>query len=710
MPSRLLTFPIGLAMVLRLAAQGDASGFPVYLWVDARTIEASGVLESLSGLGFRGISMEAGQDPTRILAAGVPYYLDQVAGREVLSLTAEELEAGRGADPSAEVARARPTCLQDPGVQARIEQRLKELAARLASHPPDFVSIRDEPSFTRFLAPADWCADTACQVSYARYLVSQYGSPAALRHAHGEDALVVIAGTETAGWSLLPMATETARQRLFHSRPDQKALVAWNDARAFADAGFADALSRMMVAARSSFPGRPIGWLGGQMPSAFGGFDYERLLAGADLCEVYDVRGALETAASLYGPRRNLLATITAPTGPAENAALLVWSSFLRGADRLVLYSAREALDAERPGHATPWAIHALETARGVSSETWSGFRNARFEEADAAILIDQTSVRADWIFSTFGDGRTWIRRLGSYEAEHSPLARSREAWLRLLEDLGFRPKIITSAALQAGALNADRIRVLVLPRAWSLSREVTPLIRAFAERGGAVIADSHCGLFDEHLQFRARGPLDDTFGVCRTGTMRDLVVAATSKPRNVGLPYPIADATLHATHARPKDTASGLSAVLQSGRDGESGNRLCYLNLDIGTYPLDRASAHGRAEWLRAKLRTIFHTIEVKPWIEVEVQTNDSGRPFAWKVRRDAEGQRWLVLHDNGPPLTDPKDAEKLRAPTRAVLRFSQTVGITDVRTGKTARGVTAILGEWTPLSPGLWRLDKPQ
>ena len=66
-----------------------------------------------------------------------------------------------------------------------------------------------------------------------------------------------------------------------------------------------------------------------------------------------------------------------------------------------------------------------------------------------------------------------------------------------------------------------DEYRVLILPACYALSDIEAERIADFCRRGGTVIADFACGLFDQHGKGRARGALDELFGVRHEGTER---------------------------------------------------------------------------------------------------------------------------------------------------------------------------------------------
>lgn len=64
-----------------------------------------------------------------------------------------------------------------------------------------------------------------------------------------------------------------------------------------------------------------------------------------------------------------------------------------------------------------------------------------------------------------------------------------------------------------------DEYRVLILPACYALSDIEAQRITEFCRRGGTVIADFACALFDQHGKGRTGGALDDLFGVRHDGS-----------------------------------------------------------------------------------------------------------------------------------------------------------------------------------------------
>ena len=80
-------------------------------------------------------------------------------------------------------------------------------------------------------------------------------------------------------------------------------------------------------------------------------------------------------------------------------------------------------------------------------------------------------------------------------------------SWLLLLRDCSLDPRAVMPDGVPTSGL-------LVLPRTCAVSDAACRSVRAFARRGGTVVADCMTALYDERCRERPRGGLDDLFGI----------------------------------------------------------------------------------------------------------------------------------------------------------------------------------------------------
>lgn len=99
----------------------------------------------------------------------------------------------------------------------------------------------------------------------------------------------------------------------------------------------------------------------------------------------------------------------------------------------------------------------------------------------------------------------------GAYEADHV-------ATHRILRDLGYQFRYVTDRMLRLGEFDAERYRMLILPRIEALGPEEAEVIREFVRGGGVVIADVRPAIYDGHCKPLGQGLLDDLFGISTDG------------------------------------------------------------------------------------------------------------------------------------------------------------------------------------------------
>ncbi len=115
------------------------------------------------------------------------------------------------------------------------------------------------------------------------------------------------------------------------------------------------------------------------------------------------------------------------------------------------------------------------------------------------AVLCSQASFRTRWMLDQRSKPVAWTDRDAGREYEDNAWRASRRQVLQRLAEIAVQPRILSSAMVEAGALQHDGLRVLILPHAIALSEAEAGEIRAFARRGGAVLADTEPGVFGQH-------------------------------------------------------------------------------------------------------------------------------------------------------------------------------------------------------------------
>jgi hypothetical protein len=238
--------------------------------------------------------------------------------------------------------------------------------------------------------------------------------------------------------------------------------------------------------------------------AANGGRDWSQLASSPDWVEPHQPSWAQDLLQSLNPKLR--IVTRQKNNSPRELRRL--WEHWLRGGAGCMPLA---------PADASADAVF-QELASGLSLLRAS----ATSSTSPVAVYYSPRSMRIHWMLDSLGGGSQWMLRDDARKAARGSARLQLAAWHALLEDLGLHPRFVPPAELLAG-LDPARVKVLILPKALSLSQAEADALREFARGGGMVLADGQCGLFDgsgkrrpQSRKRRAAGALDDCFGITR--------------------------------------------------------------------------------------------------------------------------------------------------------------------------------------------------
>ncbi len=490
------------AFLLLRAGSAVAAPFDTYqliMWQERTPSE----LDGLKRLGFTATKLRATAgrvDPAELgahLASGLPWFLENIAtdfyapyhrytpGRSVTWLF-EQAKARRRQDPADTSVFVREPSLSDPVWQARIAKRLQQLVAAQSRYHPLYYNLADEAGIGDLAAAWDADISRASLAGFREWLQGQYPSLAALN---------LEWGTDYPDWAAVqPMLTDAALARTDGN------YAAWNDFKAWMDVAFARAVRAGTDALHQADPDARSGLEGGQLPG-WGGYDYFQLAPAVDVLEVYDEANNLAIAHAAH-PDAVLLRTSFGPGDGAE-----AWRNLLQGGRGTVVWD--EGDQVVHPDGSP--AARGVELARLVSAirAVAPSLLGSQPDADKVAVLVSQASFRIQWLLDR-RSGAPWSDRGSGREYEDNAWRASRRETLQRLSGLGVQPHLISSAMLEAGALDRAGIRVLFLPNVLSLSEAELVAIRTFAGAGGTVLADTEPGLYDGHLRRRDAPPLAD--------------------------------------------------------------------------------------------------------------------------------------------------------------------------------------------------------
>jgi hypothetical protein len=418
----------------------------------------------------------------------------------------------------------RPYCLEDPGWRAEAAGQMERAARKNASHSPLAYDIRDELSTTISANPFDYDFNPVTLAKFRGWLRERYPSLAAL-NAEWE--------TKFATWEdVKPFTSDQIKNRMSsgdaqpRGNPDWQALEAlkfdyaaarreptrwnfspWADFRSYMDASLASALGDLRTAARRVDPRTPVGIEGTQMPSAFGGYDLWRLFGVLDWVEAYDIGCAREIFGS-FMPGKPLMTTVF--ENDTRHAQRRLWHLLLEGDRGCIVWWSEDSIEWKSADYTLTAKAKALAPAlKEMTSPLARLFLRATPERDPIYIHYSQPSIQADWLLESTVDGSTWLRRFSSFEADNNRMAKTREAWLKLFQDLGYSPRFVSTEQIEKGVLRDAARAVLVLPTSLALGDAEASEIKSFHSRSGnTVYCDGLPGIFDEHGKPRRTGAL----------------------------------------------------------------------------------------------------------------------------------------------------------------------------------------------------------
>jgi len=470
------------------------------------------------------------------------------------------------------------------------------------------------------------------------------------------------------------------------------------------DRAWADLLAELTRAANALDPTVPAGFVGGQAPSTYGGYDYALLAETVQWMEAYDVGGTNEILRSFWGSSRPRVQTYFL-SEDRETDTWFLWYYLVHGNRGVICWPDTPKGPWFSGTEARP-SVRALAPAfADVQAPISEIFTGATFSHDGIALYYSQPSIAVSWFMDIRPHGASWVNRSSSMNNENATDILNRLAWMKLLEDSGFQYDFVSYRdVLKRRAAALDRYHVLILPRILALSDREADAIRGWVARGGTLIADYLPGVFDEHGRGRARGALDDVFGVARDprkGVLDGRTVAEVNaefyqKPLSERLSY---DGALRdrdgfvlyerglraAAPARSREVVGG-AAIDLSARFGSGLAR--YLNWTPLPYLLVRERKEGAA--YHQRVRVSLQGTRAQPLEpRVRVLAGGTEMPLAETIFWDKGGKHYLCVVMNPLRLEkvgEPGDAfDVLNGEAEITLAFRTPVaGLRNERTGR--------------------------
>ena len=486
----------------------DEVGFAILVWqhrTDA--IQDAAIYKSVNLRGFH-IDRGDGQQSRKnwALRNKWPYYIDHAAGKGTLHLTNR---SGLQSIPHDGTPSPRPHSFAESATLQELQRQVNANLPDAISSQTLAVALDDEVSIGTFNSPLELDYSPNSVRRFRSWIRKQYRDPVALHRAWSKAA--------AEDGVLEPKPFEFIRKEIDAQPPSSWRLAPWMDFRAFNDHVFADTLAKVTRHAITLSDGAPVGVVGAQQPSAYGGFDYSRLRHAVQFMEAYDIGGTNEILHSFWSqtPRKPRMQTYFLSGDPSVDRWFL-WYYLVHGNRGVIAWPTVKGKHWFDDGKVHQSVKSLARTFQEVQSPMLSPLAhpNTRSVFDEIAVLISHPSARLGWAIDSTAHGKTWPRRSSSLDNACNSAGKNRVAWTRLIEDLGYQARLVDENDLRGGVLDQHRVRVLVLPQALAIDAATCDAIERFVTQGGVVLADYMPAITDEHGTGYRLSPLARVFGL----------------------------------------------------------------------------------------------------------------------------------------------------------------------------------------------------
>lgn len=496
-----------LNRVPAVPARPEWNRFKILVWQYQTSALRDIDLYRRAGLGGFHIDRGAGQDKLAAFSMKerFPYYVDHAADKGFLYLTGNNVKAVTGKRSLA----TRPHSLSDPDT---IQQMKGHLARNISTTKKGLVlayAFDDEISLGSFVTPCDVDIHPLSITWFKEWLRNEYKQISFLNKEWDTNFRSFD--------EVMPKGFEEVRRNAQRPPLARWNLAPWMDFRHFMDFQFASVLAELTRYANGLDAKSPAGFVGGQNPGPYGGYDYAMLSRAVQWMEAYDTCGTNEILRSFWSHDRRPRVQTFASTRDPRLDSWFLWYYMLHGNQAVIAWPDGWFRSG---GHDIAPYIQAnkriFEEIQGKMSESIVDQRTV-FDPDPIGIYYSHPSIQAGWAMDAITHGKSWINRKGSIDGENQTKGVLNKIWCKLLEDLGLQYDFISCLDVQEGSAGlSERFKVIILPKTICLSEREAQELKRFVARGGILIADYLCGVLDEHGRGRPKGVLDDLFGVAR--------------------------------------------------------------------------------------------------------------------------------------------------------------------------------------------------
>jgi hypothetical protein len=423
----------------------------------------------------------------------------------------------------------RTPSLFDPDVRQKLKERVRLFAQGYKSCDVLALCVAHESSMTFFAAALDFDHSPEALKQFRTRLQARYQTIDKLNAAWRM--------TFPSFDAVVPPITDTIIDREYPRYPAMN-LAPWFDFREFMDDSFVDLIHELAQVARAEAPHMPVSVTVTAPPSAYGGWDYARLLQPGrlDAVETYEFPGDKGVVRGLSGGQVINVSSYYTERGAAMDAR--AWRNFLNG-ERATFFSAPSASLFPEAGKLS-----------GISAQYKPMFDRLRqyaaaiggaaIDDAGVRLVYSQPSVRCYWFIDNKPDAKTYPKRGTSYEIDHNTCMQGFAGWQDLLGELGIHPLFESYLDLRAGKFRHGTPRVLIANQYCSVDEVELACLQKFVADGGTLLLDESFALFDGHGNARSGNiPLVDAPRPALRATFGHVDVANTAAlkplPKSIG-------------------------------------------------------------------------------------------------------------------------------------------------------------------------------
>ena len=574
----------------------------------------------------------------------------------------------------------REPCLTDPEYREQVRERLTERAEVAARYSTSDFSLGDENHFVA--GNYDLCFSPTCVADFREWCEQQYGTIARLNTEWASE----FKSFDEVMPATLEQAQETGN------------FAPWVDHRLHMESVWADIHDFSRSVIREVVPDARVGYEGSDVyVRSFRAADYWKLSRAMDLNNIY-YRDFVSAAWHDFAAPDMLFGGgwFGGYAGNRNEPFMrwFPWRTLFKGANSFWVWMGHGNAGSVMAFDLSlyPFFEAACEEVNEIKAGTGKMLVAAERQHDGIALLYSPSSVHA----ATFTQG---------FPSMNDELNDA----VKLLHDLGLECRVLSYAELAEGKLTNEDFKALLLPCAQALSEVEVQSIKAFAEAGGAVIADLRPAVCDEHGKPYEAGALDELFGVKLdpaqfTPASGDLTVVADQEELDLRAAVPLTTLTAEAgvEVTAGKSLASvGEAPALIAHEVGQG--RAILLNFALAGYGkrIDPAGKDGdfagwaEGETTRALLRELMQWAGVRPPVALE-----PGQPLV-EISRFRSGTIeyvGIVQALPRPSLEYTNKQAQLPGPKPVTIRFDRISHVYDVRARKYLGETDAVRAQFQP------------